>query len=117
MMQKYGATQTAPVAEGYHDEVDYSGAMTLAGVAREGGRISRVRILTERVPGEGRVADVSYVHATMPDGSIVPVKGVAIYLAPFHSIKAEFVAWAREEGVYAKALGLLDEANWSVMSS
>jgi hypothetical protein len=29
-------------------------------------------------------------------------------------MKGALINWAKREGVYAKALGLLDEGNWSV---
>ena len=97
----------------YHEEVDYSILYTLAMVKDEGGRISRVRLLTERWPA-GRMADVSYIHATLPSGKIVPVQ-VGASSTFLWKMKGEFIEWAKREGVFAKSIGLLDEANWSVM--
>lgn len=98
----------------YHDAVDYSQTYTLLAVKECGGRISRVRLLTERWPS-GRIADVSYIHATMPNGKVVPVQVGCDNCIPLHQVKKAFIDWAKREGVYAKALGLLDEGNWSVL--
>lgn len=110
----YGVQETGmPVGLEYHDQVSYDNLMSLAEVARRGGRITRVRILKE-----GRYCDISYIHATLRDGTIVPVRlempssGVGLR---FYEVKGEFIAWAKEQGVFAKGLGLLDEANWSVL--
>lgn len=116
---KYGATETNGLVNGteYHASVDYTQAYSLADVQAEGGRISRVRLLTEwHGPSTGRVADVSYIHAELPGGKIVPVRvSGECFLIPMNKIKAEFIAWAKREGVYAKGIGLLDEGNWSVL--
>lgn len=110
----YGVQETGmPVGLEYHDQVSYDNLMSLAEVARRGGRVTRVRILKE-----GRYCDISYIHATLRDGTIVPVRlempssGVGLR---FYEVKGEFIAWAKEQGVFAKGLGLLDEANWSVL--
>lgn len=107
------AQETNPIAEGYYDEMA-SGSVTLAEVARRGGKVTRVRFLTERTP-RGVVADLSYVHAVI-DGKRHNVRVDMGYLIPRHQLKGELIAWAKREGVYAKALGLLDEHNWSVLS-
>ena len=114
---KYGVTEVGGLTDGaaYHGEVDHSRSMSLAQVAEAGGRISRLRLLSEIMPGVGRIADVSYIHATLPDGAVVPVKGCAVYLTPLRHMKGALIRWAKEEGVYAKALGLLDESNWSIV--
>lgn len=118
--EKYGVVETNPLVSGheYHASVDYADEITLAEVARRGGRISRVRVLTGSWAGQ-KMADVSYIHAVLPSGKIVPVnvtgdlQGVPLW-GP-KGLKSQLIAWAREEGVFAKALGLLDEGNWSVL--
>jgi hypothetical protein len=108
----YGAVETNGLVNGadYHGEVDYSRQYSLAEVAEAGGKISRVRLLTER----GR-ADVSYIHATLPDGHTVPVRVEIGNLIPMNEIKGQMIRWAKEQHVFAKGLGLLDEGNWSVL--
>lgn len=118
--EKYGVVETNGLEAGheYHASVDYAEELQLSEVARLGGRISRVRVLTGSWAGQ-KMADVSYIHATLPSGQIVPVRvtgnllGVPLW-GP-KGLKSNLIAWAREEGVYAKALGLLDEGNWSVL--
>lgn len=118
--EKYGVQETNGLVNGhdYHGGVDYANQMTLAELAQRGGKISRVRILTGSWAGQ-RMADVSYIHATLPDGTTVPlnvtgnVMGVPLW-GP-KGLKAMFIEWAKEQGVYAKALGLLDESNWSIL--
>ena len=113
-MQAYGVQADGEVVtQEYHEQVSYENQMSLAEVARRGGRITRVRILKEY----GR-CDISYIHATLADGTIVP-----LYLdLPtgstclwFREVKGAFIAWGKEQGVFAKGLGLLDEGNWSVL--
>lgn len=114
---KYGATQTNGLVNPneYHDLVDYSRSLTLAEVKAAGGKITRVRLLTEVISGWGRVADVSYIHATLANGDVVPVQNGLDNLTPLRKMKGEMIKWAAREGVFAKGLGLLDSGNWSVM--
>lgn len=113
----HGAVELNGLADGhaYHGEVDYSVQYTLADVKEAGGRITRVRLLTEVHPGVGRFADISYIHATLPDGTTVPVQVGIGNLIPMRELKGQMIQWAKAEGVYAKGLGLLDEGNWSVL--
>jgi len=113
-MQAYGVQADGEVVTAeYHQGVSYDNLMSLAEVAAKGGRITRVRILKEY----GR-CDISYIHATLRDGTVVPVRldmpssGIGLW---YREVKGEFIAWAKEEGVFAKGLGLLDEGNWSVL--
>lgn len=110
--------ETNPAADGYHGTVDYSRRVTLAEVAKFGARISRVRILTEYNPLTGlRAADVSYIHATK-NGVTLQVQdcsGVAMNLWGKGGVKENFIAWAKAQGVSAKAIGLLDESVWSIV--
>lgn len=112
----YNANETNGLIDGhaYHGEVDYSHTYSLLAVKECGGRISRVRLLTERWPS-GRIADVSYIHATMPNGKVVPVEVGIDNCTPLHQIKKAMIEWAKREGVYAKGIGLLDEGNWSIL--
>lgn len=102
------------VAPTYHDGVDYANQMTLREVSEKGGRITRVRILTGRWAGV-RMADISYIHATLPGGKIVPVYVGVGNGIPLRQLKGEFIKWAQSERVFAKGLGLLDESNWSIL--
>jgi hypothetical protein len=63
----------------------------------------------------GTIADFSYVHGTLPDGRVVGITITApeAYLIPWRRVKSVIVEWAKQEGVSAKSLGLLNEANWS----
>lgn len=133
-------TQFQPSVDNtYHDQVE-NVDMTLREVQAAGGTITRVRLLAEM----GR-RDISYIHATLPgsrrgcaghqlaDGGPSPVCGECntktrgrivrvnlnqcpgTTLIPANRVKSTFIEWAKAEGVYAKGLGLLDEANWSVL--
>lgn len=109
----YGVRQTSPIEDGYNFDRDN---ITLAELAARGGRITRVRLLTESWPG-GRYADVSYIHGVLGDGTPVrltdqPGSGP---LWGAKGVKARMIEWAKESGVFAKSLGLLDENNWSIL--
>lgn len=107
--------ETAPLEDGaaYHAAVDHSG-MTLSQVAAAGGRISRLRLLTEIRWGYGMIVDISYCHAVVNGKTVAVVGYPALNL--MRNAKRDLIEWAKSEGVYAKAVGLLDEANWSVLS-
>lgn len=112
----YGATQTNGLVDGhaYHGEVDYSvRPLSLAEVKAEGGKITRVRILTERTYG-GTLCDISYIHATLRNGKTVPVQSELNNLTPLRNLKKAMLDWAQREGVFAKSIGLIDEGNWSI---
>jgi hypothetical protein len=106
------ALETNPLTStNYHAGVDHSEVITLADVARLGGRITRVRVI-----GESRVASVSYVHATLRDGSTVNVDLSGIPSSfPWYTLKTRLVEWARGQGVYGKGVGLLDPAVLSTL--
>jgi hypothetical protein len=113
----YGVDETNPLLDGhqYHAATDYSHDYTLREISDNGGKITRVRILREY-----NRCDISYIRATLADGTIVPVDLNGMY--DFHTglyfkLKGEFIEWAKKEGVFAKALGLLDRENWSVLAS
>lgn len=113
----HGAIETNGLLDGssYHEAVDYSRQYSLSEVAAAGGKITRVRLLTEVWPGRGRIADVSYIHATLPNGETVPVSIGVDNLTPLREMKGAFIAWATREHVFAKNIGLLDEGNWSML--
>lgn len=115
-MREYNPNETNGLLNGaeYHDSVDYTEQYSLADVAAAGGKITRVRLLTERW-ASGRIADVSYIHATLPTGQTVPVRVGMDNCTPMNQIKGAMIDWAKREHVFAKGLGLLDESNWSVM--
>lgn len=117
LASEYGVQETGmPVGHEYHQSVDHTEILPLSEVAARGGKITRVRLLSEYIPGRGRVADVSYIHATLRDGTMVPVRiDFDSYLIPMNQVKGRFIEWAKEQGVFAKGLGLLDEGNWSVL--
>lgn len=73
--------------------------------------ITRLRLLTERgYP----YMDISYCYGVLKDGSPVQVQ---ITCGPLsrRTPKASLIEWARQEQAFAKGLGLLDDANWSVL--
>jgi len=120
-LNTYGVQASGEVVTAeYHDSVESGRNYTLAELYAEHGRISRVRLLTERTFG-GRFHDVSYIHGFIPgeDGG----RTVRISLAhlpqstliPANRVKQTFIEWGKAEGVFAKGLGLLDEGNWSVL--
>jgi hypothetical protein len=111
----YGATQTNGLVDGaaYHAEVDYSRFYSLREIKDLGGKITRVRILTERTYG-GTLCDISYINATLRDGQTVPVQHFINNLTPLRNLKKAMLDWAQREGVFAKSIGLIDEGNWSL---
>ena len=116
-MDRYGVSYEGEVVtERYHSEVS-DRWMTLAEVSAEGGKISRLRMLAEWIPGRGRCVDISYIHATLPSGQIVHVHEDLSqgYLIRVRDLKKTLVEWAKEHEVFAKGLGLLDESNWSTL--
>jgi hypothetical protein len=69
-------------------------------------KITRLRLLSDRgFP----FWDVSYCYGVLKDGTYVRVD------LPFHQLskykmKADIIKWAKEDGVYAKGLGILDDS-------
>jgi hypothetical protein len=115
-MVAYGVRASGEVVSSdYHDGVSYDEEMTLGELVRNGGKISRVRLLTDVWPGRGRIADVSYIHGMLPSGKIVPIR---VELEPgimMRELKGRMIDWAKEHKVFAKGCGLLDESTWSVL--
>lgn len=116
-MQAYGVQADGEVvSSSYHDQVDYANQMSLGELIAAGGKVTRVRLLTEVWPGRGRMADISYIHGALPDGTVVPLHlGTLNSGGLLRELKGDFIEWAKVEGVFAKTSGLLDEGNWSVL--
>lgn len=94
----------------YHAGVDYTQVLSLKELSDAKGKITRLRVLSDH----GRY-DISYVHATLPDGTIVTVRDECYGRGFIRWIKSDLLGWAKEQGVYAKGIGLLDEGNWSIL--
>lgn len=107
----YGVNETNNIAfaEYNYEQVDYDEYVTLGDPRLAS--IDRLRLLTE--PGYPYY-DISYCYGTLKDGRHVRISGAPQHLRRSKP-KADLIAWAREEGAYAKGLGLLDEDNWSVL--
>lgn len=116
---QYGVQETGmPVGHEYHQSVSHEERIGLHELNRRGGRITRVRwIGGEYIPGRGKCYDISYVHGRIGDQTVsVDISACPDWsLIPRSQMKATMIAWAKEEGVYAKGLGLLDDGNWSVL--
>lgn len=97
--------------------VPTDGERTLSELAAEGGKIVRVRwIGGEYIPGRGRCYDLSYVQGELKDGTRVRIIQLpAAFLVPRNQLKGAMISWAKEQGVYAKALGLLEDGVWSIL--
>jgi hypothetical protein len=91
-----------------------SRSMSLAQVHDLGGKITRIRILTERNRGE-TYADISYVQATLPDGEVVQLRVLTGNYFPLRQINAALLDWARFEQVYGKAMDLFNPAVRSIL--
>ena len=82
--------------------------VTLKELADAGGQVTRVRMFRDH-----GITDISYIYGFLPDGTQVRISDLpdAGYALPFHLL----LAWAKSEGVYAKAIGLLNGMNWSIL--
>ena len=105
----YGVDETNPLGDShayYNREWEH---MTLDSLRDAGGKVTRVRWLTER-----QYADLSYVHGVLPDGRPVRLDGT-----PVGGLTRDrmgiLIEWAKEQGVFAKGIGLLDQGNWSTL--
>lgn len=109
----YSVRYSGTLVDGsYHGTVDRStGRYSAAAVQRMGGRITRLRLLTD--PG-CPFFDISYCHATLPDGRIVPVD-LGEGQLPRRNTLGFLIGLAEREGYNAKRLGLLDRSNWAVL--
>lgn len=106
---RYGVNETNPL---WTSEVTHE---TITEHVRLGDprldRVVRLRLLTE--PGYPYF-DISYVYGVLKDGTHCRIEGGPMHLGR-KTLKRDLIAWAREEGAYAKGLGLLDDNNWSIL--
>jgi len=105
------AVETNPISEGYFDQPT-GGTISLAELAKRGGKVTRVRMLTEWTPATGRVADISYIHGEI-EGVRYDLRLDIGNLIPLNKVKGELIEWAKRQGVFAKGVGLLDSGLWS----
>jgi hypothetical protein len=106
---RYGVNETNPlwVSEVTHETVKES--VRLGDPRLD--RVVRLRLLTD--PGYPYF-DISYVYGVLKDGTHVRIDAHPGSLRR-RAIKTDLINWAREEGVNAKRLGLLDDNNWSIL--
>lgn len=106
---RYGVNETNPLwtSEVTHETIEEH--VRLGDPRLE--RITRLRLLTE--PGYPYF-DISYVYGVLKDGRHCRIDGAPMHLRR-KMVKADLIAWAKEEGAYAKGLGLLDDSNWSIL--
>jgi hypothetical protein len=98
--------------------VPFEDQMSLGEFAsHKGARIVRVRwIGGDYIPGYGKCYDISYIHGVLADGTRIRINDPwNCTLVPKHKMMGALIEWAKEEGVYAKGLGLLERGNWSVL--
>jgi hypothetical protein len=112
----YGVQETNPLPDGGHDFANFEeDGMSLSQLAAAGGRVTRLRLLTENgYP----YMDISYCHGTLPNGRNVHIDGAPSSLRKAKGsvpVLRDLVEWAKEEGVHGKRIGLLDEGNWSIL--
>lgn len=106
---RYGVNETNPLwaSEVTHETVTES--VRLGDSRLE--RVVRLRLLTE--PGYPYF-DISYIYGVLKDGTHVRIDVHPGCLGR-KTIKRDLITWAREEGAYAKGLGLLDDSSWSIL--
>lgn len=102
--------------------VETEEAMPLRELAARGGRIVRVRwIGGDYIPGRGKCYDLSYVHGMVPGADGAEDVRVSIthlpaaFLVPRRNLKGALIDWAKDEGVFARSIGLLDEGHFSIL--
>jgi hypothetical protein len=102
---------------GHQGYIPTTEAMPLSELAARGGKVTKVRFIGgDYIPGRGKCYDLSYVIGELPDGAQVRITHLpAMFLIPRRNWKINLINWAKEEGVYAKGLGMLDEVNWSIL--
>jgi hypothetical protein len=106
---RYGVNETNPLwaSEVTHETI--KDHVSLGDKRLE--RITRLRLLTD--PG-CPFFDISYVYGVLKDGTHVRIDGAPSSVGR-RTIKRDLISWAKEEGAYAKGLGLLDDSNWSIL--
>jgi hypothetical protein len=105
----YGVNETNPLwtSEVTHETITEE--VTLGDPRLD--RVTRLRLLTEP---EYPFFDISYVYGVLKDGTHVRITGAPMHLGR-KTIKRDLIEWAKEEKAFAKGLGLLDDANWSIL--
>ena len=90
--------------------------ITLHELAARKGTIVRVRwIGGDYIPGRGKCYDLSYVQGELPNGTRVDIGWLPhAVLVPRYKMKGELIEWAKEQGVFPKGVGLLDNG-WSIL--
>lgn len=111
LARDYGVQEENPLwmSEATHENVDYNEYVTLGDPRLT--RIVRLRLLTD--PGSP-FFDISYCYGQLKDGRYVRLSGAPQSISR-RNPKGDLLAWAKEEKAYAKGLGLLDRANWSIL--
>jgi hypothetical protein len=111
------ATRYGVHFEGHQGYIPTTEAMSLGELSDAGGRVTKVRFIGgDYIPGRGKCYDLSYTHGELPNGAQVRIEHLpAIFLTPRRALKGELIRWAKDEKVFAKGLGMLDEGNWSIL--
>jgi hypothetical protein len=117
LARDYGVQETNSLPDGGHDWANFEDEpMTLGELQDAGGKVSRLRMLTD--PG-CPFLDVSYVQGVLPNGRNVTIHGLQVMSlrkgkgsVPY---ARDIIEWAKAEGVYAKGLGMLDQGVWSIL--
>jgi len=105
----YGVNETNPLwtSEVTHETIEETVRLNDPRLAR----ITRLRLLTE---ANYPFYDISYCYGVLKDGTHARVQIDELHLSR-RTPKADLIAIAKREGVFAKGLGLLDENNWSIL--
>lgn len=111
------ASRYGVALEGSQGHIPTEQAMSLGELSDAKGKVIRVRFIGgDYIPGRGKCWDLSYATGELPDGTKVRITHLpAMFLIPRRAFKANLISWAREERVFAKGLGMLDEGNWSIL--
>jgi hypothetical protein len=102
---RFNGDQSIPDHEAIAERPDY----TLSELKAAGGRVCRVRIFREC-----GMMDLSSAHGVV-NGEMVRITQLPHIFCPTRHFKGQLISWAKDEGVFAKGIGLLDEGNWSVL--
>lgn len=113
----YATLSTNPLLDPaeYHSSVSYADQMTLAQVADAGGKLTRIRVLGGG-PSDGFYADISYIHATLPDGKVVPLYQDFPMGFQIRNLKKVLLEWAKQSGVFGKKVDLFNEGIYDILS-
>ena len=103
--------------QGHQGYIPTTEHMSLGELADAGGKVIKVRFIGgDYIPGRGKCYDLSYATGQLADGTMIRIEQLpAMFLIPRRNLKRELVNWAKDAGVFAKGLGMLDEGNWSIL--